>query len=388
VQPQNVISIEGADAAEDRLFDSPERGVFRNNNLLTEITPEAYAEVEAKIEVVRCAPREVIFAEDDPGDCLYLIAQGSVKISKKGRGGQQETLAFLMEQDFFGEMALIDRGQRSAQATAVGHAILGRVDRQTWDLLLRLAPNEVLSNFTKSVTKRLRDNNQHFIDEMMRNERLSLLGTTISSIVHDMNNPIGCILGACAAIQSTVQDELTHQMARIIRESVTRMETMTRELIDFSRGKTELHLQFVQVADLIEGLQPDFAKCRPFVDVQTEILYEGQLQVDRHRFLRVFSNLIRNAREAMKAEPGNRLRLSVKPVDSRVRFEISDTGCGIPSELLPRIFEPFVTHGKANGTGLGLAISKAVVEAHQGTIAVSSSDKGTTFQIDLPLTRS
>jgi signal transduction histidine kinase len=176
-------------------------------------------------------------------------------------------------------------------------------------------------------------------------------------------------------------------MARIIRESVTRMETMTRELIDFSRGKTELHLQFVQVAELVEGLQPDFAKCRPFIEVQTDVLYDGQLQVDRHRFLRVFSNLIRNAREAMKAQPGNQLRVSIKQVDSIVRFEISDTGCGIPSELLPRIFEPFVTHGKTNGTGLGLAISKAVVEAHHGSIAVSSSEKGTTFQIDLPLAR-
>jgi signal transduction histidine kinase len=388
VQPQNVISIDGGNVSEGQLFDSPERGVFRNNNLLAGISPTAYEQIESKIEVVRCAPREIIFEEDQPGDCLYLIAQGSVKISKRGRGGQQEALAFLMEQDFFGEMALIDRGQRSAQAATVGHTILGRIDRPTWDLLLRLAPHEVLSNFTKSVTQRLRNNNRHFIDEMMRNERLSLLGTTISSIVHDMNNPIGCILGACAAIQSTVQDELTHQMARIIRESVTRMETMTRELIDFSRGKTELQLQFVQIAELIEGLQPDFAKCRPFIDVQTEILYDGQLQIDRHRFLRVFSNLIRNAREAMKAQPGNRLRLSIKRVDSSVRFEISDTGCGIPSELLPRIFEPFITHGKANGTGLGLAISKAVVEAHQGTIAVSSSDKGTTFQIDLPFTRS
>jgi signal transduction histidine kinase len=387
VQPQNVISIDGDNVGEGRLFDSPETGVFRNNNLLSGISAAAYAEIEPKIEIVRCASREVIFEENEPGDCLYLIAQGSVKISKKGRGGQQETLAFLMEQDFFGEMALIDRGQRSAQAAAVGHALLGRIDRETWDLLFRVAPHEVLSNFTRSVTQRLRNNNQHFIEEMMRNERLSLLGTTISSIVHDMNNPIGCILGACAAIQSTVQDELTHQMARIIRESVTRMETMTRELIDFSRGKTELHLQFVQVADLFEGLQPDFAKCRPFIDVQTEILYDGQLQVDRHRLLRVFSNLIRNAREAMKAQPGNRLRLSVKQVDSSVRFEISDTGCGIPSELLPRIFEPFVTHGKANGTGLGLAISKAVVEAHQGTLAVSSSERGTTFQVDLPLAR-
>jgi signal transduction histidine kinase len=387
VQPQNVISIDGGDAAEGQLFDSPERGVFRNNNLLMGISPAAYTQIEPKIEVVRCAPREVIFEEDEPGDCLYLIAQGSVKISKKGRGGQQESLAFLMEQDFFGEMALIDRGQRSAQAAAVGHAILGRIDRHIWDLLLRLAPHEVLSNFTKSVTKRLRNNNQHFIEEVMRNERLSLLGTTISSIVHDMNNPIGCILGACAAIQSTVQDELTHQMARVIRESVGKMDTMTRELIDFSRGKTELHLQFVHVTELVEALQPDFAKCRPYIGVRTELLFDGQLQIDRQRLLRVFSNLIRNAREAMKPQSGNELRFSVQQLESNVRFEISDTGCGIPGELLPRIFEPFVTHGKANGTGLGLAISKAVVEAHQGSIAVSSSEKGTTFQIDLPLVR-
>src|SRR6266403_3542674 len=131
--------------AEGRLFDCPEGGVFRSNNLLSGISSAAYAEIEPKIQVLRCAPREVVFAEDEPGDCLYLIAQGSVKISKKGRGGQQETLAFLMEQDFFGEMALIDRGQRSAQATAVGHAILGRIDRETWDLLLRVAPHEVLS---------------------------------------------------------------------------------------------------------------------------------------------------------------------------------------------------------------------------------------------------
>jgi signal transduction histidine kinase len=90
----------------------------------------------------------------------------------------------------------------------------------------------------------------------------------------------------------------------------------------------------------------------------------------------------------MSTEGANHLRLTAKQVDSCVRFEVADTGCGIPTDLLPRIFEPFVTHGKANGTGLGLAISKAVVEAHHGSIAVSTSEKGTTFQIDLPLVQS
>jgi signal transduction histidine kinase len=382
---QNIIHIDEALCAERGLTTPPDRGCFRANDLLAGLSDEIYAQLTDKIDIVQRQPNEIIFEENDPGDSLYLIAQGSVKISKKGRAGQQETLAYLMENDFFGEMALVDSGKRSAQAAAVGQVVLGRIDRHGWDLLLRLAPHEVLSNFTKSVTKRLRHNNQHFIEHMMRNERLSLIGTTISSIVHDMNNPISCILGACEIIRGTNQDELTGKMAGLIREAVDKMETMTRELIDFSRGNTQLDAQRITVRELLHKLDPDFAKCRPIVDVRVEVLYDGRIEVDRNRLLRVFGNLIRNAREAMAKTEEKILGFTVRRVDSRVHFEISDTGCGIPAALLPRIFEPFVTHGKSNGTGLGLAISKAVVEAHKGLIWVKSSERGTTFTIDLPL---
>jgi signal transduction histidine kinase len=358
---------------------------FRSNELLAGLSAEVYAQIVQSITIVDCQPNQIVFEENDPGDSLYLIAHGSVKISKKGRGGQQETLAFLMARDFFGEMALIDTGRRSAQAAAADRAILGRVDRASWDLLLRLAPHEILANFMKSVTGRLRNNNQRFIEEMMRNERLSLIGTTISSIVHDMNNPISCILGACEVIRGTSQDEVTSRMASLIRDAVQKMDTMTKELIDFSRGRTQLNLEVVNLADFVHSLEPDLAKCRPRMEVRTEILYQGKLNIDRHRLLRVFANLIRNAREAMKEGEGHVLRLTVQRVDSSARFQLADTGHGIPGELLPRIFEPFVTHGKSNGTGLGLAISKAVVEAHGGVISVQSSDKGTTFSMDLPL---
>jgi signal transduction histidine kinase len=368
-----------------RLLASPIRDQFRTNELLLGISDDAYRQFEDKIDIVLCAPHQIIFQEDQAGDSLYLIAQGSIKISKRGRAAQQETLTCLMERDFFGEMALVDNGKRSAQAAAVGHAVLGRIDRHSWDFLLRLAPHQVLSNFTRTVTKRLRNNNQRFIEEMMRNERLSLLGTTISSIMHDMNNPIACIRGACEVMQASAHDDLTTKMAGLIRDAVERMEMMSRELIDFSRGNTELNLKSISVNELLRHLEPDFAKCRPGIDVRMEILYEGMLCVDRHRLVRVFGNLIRNAREAMKKNENNMLRFLVKRTSTGIRFEVSDTGCGIPAEILPRIFEAFVTHGKANGTGLGLAVSKAVVEAHGGTIAVSSSATGTLFQIDLPM---
>ena len=358
---------------------------FADNALLIGIGPEIFPQIVSRIDTMTFGPDEVVFAEDEPGDCLYLIAKGSIKISKRGRGGQQETLTYLLQNDYFGEMALVDSGRRSAQASTVGETVLGAVNRATWNSLLDLAPQQVMGNFMRSVTQRLRQNNQHFINEVMRSERLSLLGTTISSIVHDMNNPISTILGACQVVQASVHDPLTTQMAKLIREAVEKMETMTKELIDFSRGDTQLNIKLVSVPDLVRELEPDFAKCRRGAEVQVHMDFNGSLRIDRHRMLRVFGNLIKNAREAMTADRTNVLRFSVREISGAVEFEVSDTGHGIKSEILPKIFEPFMTHGKANGTGLGLAISKAVVDAHGGTIAVQSDDGGTTFRIQIPL---
>jgi signal transduction histidine kinase len=362
-----------------------ETPIFVQNALFAGLSPEIFETISKRIDILTLAPDEILFEEDEPGECLYLIAEGSIKISKRGRGGKQETLTYLPANDYFGEMALIDSGKRSAQATAVGTTTLGRINRETWDLLLRLAPQRILTNFTHSVTQRLRQNNQHFIEQMMRSERLSLIGTTISSIVHDMNNPIGTILCACGIIQSNASDAGTQQLSGHIRDAIERMAAMTRELVDYSRGSTQLKLETVNVANFVRQLEPDFSKCRAGCDVQIQVEFEGSVRMDRHRMLRVFGNLIKNAREAMTAGEQNELVFSVRETGSEVEFELSDTGHGIPSELLPKIFEPFVTEGKSNGTGLGLAIAKTVVDAHGGTITVNSSTAGTTFRILLPI---
>ena len=365
--------------------DAPEEISFRENALLDGISAEIYNALVDKIAVIHCAPNKLIFEENEAGNALYLIARGSVKISKRGRAGQQETLAYLMEGDFFGEMALVDTGKRSAQAAAVDEVVVGRIDRDGWDLLLQHAPQQVLANFTHSVTRRLRHNNQHFIEEVMRSERLSLIGSTISSIVHDMNNPISCILCACEVIRKSEPNELVSEATELIRGAIRNMENMTRELIDFSRGQTHLNLELVMIEDLIEAIQSDFARYRPHIDLHIDASYDDAILADRHRLLRVFHNLIRNACEAMTKSDEKRLTLAFERTNGGLRCEISDTGCGIPSQLVPRIFDPFVTHGKSNGTGLGLAITKAVVEAHGGNITVQTGDRGTTFTIDLPM---
>jgi signal transduction histidine kinase len=361
--------------------------LLRANLLIQGIPDGSFHQLAQQITVRRCDPGEIVFKEGDPGNCLYLIAQGSVKISKKGRGGRQETLTYLPQGDFFGEMALVDSGRRSAQASAQRACVLGCVDQQAWALLLSLAAPQVLSNFTRSVTKRLRSNNQYLIEELMRNERLSLLGSTISSVMHDINNPLSCIHAACDILHATKQDKLTGELTKVIRDALDRMEGMTRELMEFSRGTTKLELHRTTIAKLLEGLEHDFQGCAGLnIQIRSDILYQGEILVDRRRMLRVFTNLLRNSCEAMKNTGGGLLTFRVQRESDTVCIEISDTGCGIPADILPKIFEPFVTHGKAHGTGLGLAIVKAIVEAHRGTITVRSDEiSGTTFEIRVPV---
>ena len=129
-----------------------------------------------------------------------------------------------------------------------------------------------------------------------------------------------------------------------------------------------------QALQLLPGQNVQFVK---------HLRFEGVLDIDLARFTRVMSNLIKNASEAMKG--GGILTLTTDLVQNQIVLRLSDTGCGIPSEILPKLFEPFVTHGKPHGTGLGMAIAKSIITAHEGKISVSSvPGNGTTVDIRLP----
>jgi signal transduction histidine kinase len=96
----------------------------------------------------------------------------------------------------------------------------------------------------------------------------------------------------------------------------------------------------------------------------------------------VFLNLLTNAREAMPR--GGRIAIEARSVDHHVEIAVSDSGCGIPKEHLPRVTEPFFTT-KAHGNGLGLSICRSILWEVDGTIAIrSEQDKGTCVDIALP----
>jgi signal transduction histidine kinase len=358
--------------------------LFASNRLFEGIVPNILLEIGSGIEVVRYNAGEIIFREGDAGDCMFLVGEGRVKVSKAGRGNQQETLGFIEPESFFGEMSLLDREPRSAQAAAVEPTVLGRVDEAAFQSILHSAPSSLHLNFLRCVTARLRHVNTHFITEVMRSERLSLVGGMANSILHDLKNPIG-VIQCCTEQLEKSTDPCCKEFTGIINKSLEGMMDMTQELLDFARGKTSLQFAQLPFSVVLQELDMRMLRMIPKrVHHLRDIGGNPTLKVDMGRFVRVLMNLVRNSIEAMRT-PGV-LRLNANIQENRFCISISDTGCGIPPELLPRIFEPFVTSGKPNGTGLGMAIAKAVVDAHDGEIiAKSKVGCGTTMTVLLPI---
>src|SRR3954466_1476789 len=226
--------------AQNRLFEGIE------SDLLDKISPE--------VHVVELGEGEIIFREGDPGDLLYLVGEGSVKISKSGRGGQQETLGFIRSGNFFGEMALLDGEPRSAMATAAEPTVLGAVNETTFQHILELAPSRLHMNFLRCVTERLRHVNSHFISEVMRTERLSLVGSMANSILHDLKNPICIVRCSADLIADQTKDPRIKQLTAMIDKAVDGMMSMTQELLDYARGSSSLKKETISIWRLLDDL--------------------------------------------------------------------------------------------------------------------------------------
>lgn len=362
----------------------PETLDLRGNRLFAGLSPDVISTIGSDVEIIRFESNEMIFNEGEPGDCLYLVIEGAVRISKSGRGGKQETLGIIQPGNFFGEMALIDGQPRSAQASATESTILGKIDAASFERIIEKAPRDLHRNFLRSVVERLRGFNSHFIDELMRSERLSMVGTMANSIIHDLKNPIHAIQTCIELINQRSDDPVSAQLTAVMEKATGKMVDMVQEILDFARGKSSLALEQRSAQTVFDELAPELVRLVPKnVHLVRELQCGNDIRVDVGRFARVLLNLIKNSVEAMPK--GGVLRLELLEVDRTAIFRVADTGSGIPEDLLPRIFEPFVTAGKSKGTGLGMAIVKSVVEAHGGEIEVRSKvGVGTTVKILLP----
>lgn len=328
-----------------------------------------------------------IFREGEPGEAVYVIRSGSVEILAQVSGEKREVVSRLGEGEFFGEMAVIEFKPRSATAQAVTPVILYRIPAGEMLTFIHHTP-DIAVNLMREISHRLREFNTRHVQEISQADQLTLLGRFARSIIHDLKNPLS-IIGLTAELAGAPEasPEFRAQAAERIRKQVQRINELVGEVLEFaqgSAGRAELapmdYAAFVKeaVGELsgeleLKGVAVHFENEPPAVP----------LLMNPKRLRRVFHNLLHNAGQAMPNGGIITLRFALK--EGRIISEVEDTGPGLPQELMPRLFEPFVSAGKKGGTGLGLSICRKIIEEHKGRIwPESRPGRGAIFVFSIP----
>jgi signal transduction histidine kinase len=334
-------------------------------------------------------PGQSIFKEGDPGDGIYVIADGFVQISALVEN-ERRILGRIGPGDLLGEMAVLDNDPRSATATAENDVIAYFIPRtELLQLLEKIPP--LSACLVREISRRLRDFNRHYINEVLQSERLSLVGRFARSIVHDLKNPLNIIgLAAELAGMEGATPESRIAAKNRIRKQVDRISNMINELLEFTRGaQTSFILARSDYGHFVKQIMDELQQELAVKGVALE--YENappsvEVTINPPRLSRVFHNLAHNATDAMSGSGKIKLRFQV--TDREVITEVEDTGPGIAPEILNKLFEAFASYGKSHGTGLGLSICRRIIEDHNGRIfAKNEPGRGAIFVFTLPLAK-
>ncbi len=231
-----------------------------------------------------------------------------------------------------------------------------------------------------------RDRERIALKKILKTERLAAIGRALAGVAHDLKTPLIAIGGYTRLVQKKMKkDDADYQKLDVVIHETRRLETMIREMLDFSRPlvlnccQGDLRKTLEECLDIIEH---QGEKCK----VKVETRFTSHLPVlsfDDSRMKQCIINLLINAIQASPEGEAVIVRTSVK--NGLVNVDITDRGKGIPPEKEEEVFLPFFTT-KSDGTGLGLPIAKKIVEAHEGKLEVrEGAVKGATFRVSLPV---
>jgi signal transduction histidine kinase len=288
-------------------------------------------------------------------------------------------------------MGLVQQARQGAPVEA--RLVLVRADHQRIPVGVRCFPLRHVGDAADHVVVVLRDLSalETLQNQLLQNERLSMLGRLAGAVSHEIRNPLTAIF-----LQADIlEDELDQskdgdrmqivRSVRVIKEEVARLHEVVQQYLSLARlaNLQREPVNFSMYLDAFAAEMQDRLAVRGItlrLDYRTSL---GQVTLHANSFRRVLLNLVNNAVEAMTG--GGVITIRGQRLRKAVRLEIIDAGCGIPDEQMPLLFSPLHTT-KAEGTGLGLYLVREIVTAHEGDIAVSSQlGVGTTFTITLPL---
>jgi two-component system NtrC family sensor kinase len=217
--------------------------------------------------------------------------------------------------------------------------------------------------------------------KLLQSEKLAGVGRLAAGVAHEINNPLGVILGYVRLMRKRADAAADEDLA-VIEEETLRCKEIVAALLDLARPQ-QAGSDPIELRELCEAVVARLAEAKLLDGVRVEI--DGAASTLGHpsRLQEVLVNLIRNAAEA--AGPGGRVTIAVEQGAAEALVAVRDTGRGLDATARDRLFEPFFTT-KDRGTGLGLALSRAIARAHGGDIEASNGPgSGAVFTLRLPL---
>ncbi len=225
--------------------------------------------------------------------------------------------------------------------------------------------------------------------ELVRSERLAAVGKMAAMITHEVRNPLSSI----GLNTELLEDELlpdadeARSLCRSIHREVDRLTAITEEYLAFARlPKPKLAAEPINpmVGALVSFVREDLAAKQ--VKLATDLAPGDPIaHVDAGQIRQCLINLVRNAAEAVAAKGGGTVTLRTRALKGRIEIAVEDDGVGIPSDVKPRLFDPFFST-KEGGSGLGLALTQQIVRDHGGDLRVESAvGRGTTFTVSVPV---
>jgi two-component system, NtrC family, sensor kinase len=289
-------------------------------------------------------------------------------------------------------------GDFSARASVVRPDEIGDVASGLNDMLARLQHfNEALQDRVDEATSELRVKNQELVESyrrvfalreaLARAEQMAAVGQMAASVAHQVGTPLNLISGYVQMLhQDMAVDPKTSRRLVIVQEQIAKVDAVVRTMLDHARRPdtrwpTSIGALLARVADVARP-KLDASRISLKLEVAADL---PPVEADSEELELSILNLVNNSLDAMPS--GGTLSIRAVDAGSHVRIDITDSGVGIAPDLLPRIFDPWVTTKPAGrGTGLGLSITRDVIARHGGTISADSEPGRTTFTIRLPRT--
>jgi PAS domain S-box-containing protein len=246
---------------------------------------------------------------------------------------------------------------------------------------------------------------KHLQEQLQQSQRLEAIGTLAGGIAHDFNNILSAIIGYTdLSLMTLPKDTPLKDNLNKILESGNRARDLIRQILAFSRQNAP-QKQTADIKPLIkEVLKLLRASLPSNIEIKQNLKGFSTIMCDPTQIHQVVMNLCTNAGQSLM-ETGGRLTVTMRDVSAKedpgvskaglsdgpyLKLQVSDTGKGIPPEVMDRIFDPFfTTKGRGSGSGMGLAVAHGIIENHGGAItAEAGPERGTVFTVYLPLVKS